>query len=153
DTLREHLLALLREQGYLLPQHSQSAAALQAFLSQGFFLLQTLKWPLADGRRGVFGLTPAVRERLLRHTARAHLRRELALCAPQHIVALGNAAWQACTMLSERPLPLRGVGALRSGDYQLWLSSGPLPLNVTYLPVPRIMTNPRLVHAMRTDFE
>jgi hypothetical protein len=46
DDLRENLVTLLQEQKFQFPSDVHSRAALAAFLSHGFFLVQALKWSL-----------------------------------------------------------------------------------------------------------
>ncbi|HJY80349.1 MAG TPA: hypothetical protein VKK81_04625 [Candidatus Binatia bacterium] len=160
DALRENLLTLLQEQGFDFPSDFHSPEALDAFLAHGFFLLQTLKWPFAQ-REGTEGerkrrpsfnhLGPAQQRRLIKHSVNAHLRRELELIAPSGILALGNAAWQACGKLSQCPLPLQGGGfeAHLGKEYPMALPSGSIPLHVTYLPVEQNMKIPERAQAIK----
>ncbi len=124
DKLRKYLFEVLARHGYSFPANVHSPEALHTFLSYAFFLIQTLKWPLRQGL-SFNSLAPDEQQRLITHVAEAHLRREIELCAPQHIVALGNAAWQACAKLSAQsplPSPEGGVKKLHSKDYQMILS-------------------------------
>ncbi len=157
DNLRKNILELLRDHGLLVPSDIYRWEALGVFLSGGFFLVQTLKWPLAQRKRkqrpGFNQLGPAQKRRLIIHSVSARLRYELELIAPRGILALGNAAWQACVKLSQHPLTSQSgkMETLRCGDYQVVLPNGSIPLNVTYLPVSKIMKDQKKAKAVRED--
>ncbi len=147
DDLRKNLLTLLKKTGFEFPVDVYSQKALETFLWHGFFLVQTLKWPFAQGKRkkrpSFNDLGPAQQRGLIEHSVDAHLWRELDLIAPSGILALGKAAWCACVKLSQRPLPSQ-KGSFetlveRREDYQLMHPNGLIPLNVTYLAVKRNM--------------
>ncbi len=50
DSLRSNVLQLLRAKGLQVPANSNSKEALHCFLAGGFFLVQALKWSLANGK-------------------------------------------------------------------------------------------------------
>lgn len=76
-----------------------------------------------------------------------HLEREIRLIRPTGILAMGNAAWDACSKLNrgDHPLPDAGVETVRGKDYKVEMKEGLVPLNVTFLPVNQNMnrTEPR----------
>lgn len=141
DDLRDNLLGLLREAGLTLPTNPDSKETMEAFLTGGFFLVQAMKWPFAKGKRkqrpNFNQVGPRVRRRLSDHTVSAHLRQEVAVIAPSGILAMGNAAWQACIRLplEETSLPQDGVETVRGADYQIRFANRAIPLNATLLPV------------------
>jgi hypothetical protein len=162
DKLRQNILQLLKI------QHSGSdhLAALESFLSHrtsdGFqvFLIQTLKWPYAQKlrqqKKGYNQCRVSPRMRLLiEHTVSAHLGPEIDAIRPQGILAMGNAAWDACRELSinKSELPIGGIESVRGKSYTLQLASGSIALNVTYLPVGRNINFSNSANEIRQDIE
>ena len=161
DRLRQTLLRLLRDKGLPVPADADGQDALQAFLDWDFFLMQALKWPLAEGK-GFHQLGASEQRRLVEHAA-DHTYEELRVLAPRGILAMGGAAWQVCRKVSGSPerLPEGGVEAIRGTDYALVLRPGrtapantePIPLNVTFLPVDQNLRVPEREQAIRGDLE
>jgi hypothetical protein len=144
DDLRAQILQLLAPRGLVLEAGPHDVAALRAFMASGLFLVQALKWPLAkrEGkkRRSFNHLPRPDQKRLIRHSASAHLRGELLAIAPQAILAMGNAALEACRAVSERPdsIPAGGVTEIRKSNglgAGVVLQGQPIPLDATFLPV------------------
>jgi uracil-DNA glycosylase len=134
DHLRRNILELLGLAGLRLPAKPYKQEALQNFLNANFFLIQTIKWPIQKGSFNKLG--PAEKRRLVEHSV-MHLEREIGLISPTGILAMGNAAWDACLKLNcgNHPLPDAGVETVRGKDYKIELKQGLVPLNVTFLPV------------------
>jgi hypothetical protein len=91
DDLRRNLFSILQGKDVPLP-NANAITCLTEFRSQGFFLLQTVKWPLCDSARG---LRPAERN-LIEHSIHAHLAFEVSTTRPCAIVAMGRVAAYAC---------------------------------------------------------
>lgn len=137
DSLRSNILRLLQSNGLKVPSNFDSQAAVDAFMSSGFFLLQSIKWPLANGR-SYNELSSRQGGVLIEHAALAHLRHEIDQLKPKGILAMGNAAWDACRRLSEgSALPRGGVETVKRlalQDLILRLTDRQVPLNVMLLP-------------------
>jgi hypothetical protein len=109
DSLRINVLTLLRDRDLQVPDNFNSQEALDAFVAGGFFLVHTLKWPIAN-KKTYNKLGPAQKRRLVGHAAPRHLQNEIKTLAPKGILAMGNAAWDACRRLSaDSNLPAAGV--------------------------------------------
>jgi hypothetical protein len=92
-------------------------SSIDTFLAAGFFLLQTLKWPIAKPggkRRATFNHLPrSAQQRLLRHTVAEHLKAEIWALRPRGLLAMGKAALGACRLLTVTLVLVRAVdGAL-----------------------------------------
>lgn len=151
DKLRQHLLAILESLGLQVPKDHHSCEALYAFLLGGFFLVQAIKWPLI---RGFNQLGSKQQRTLVQHSMDYHLQCEIEAIRPRAIIALGNAAWAACARLhqDQAALPNRGVTDLRIQDFELHVSGGrDVLLNVTYLPVDRIMNQAKRAREIQED--
>ena len=74
---------------------SSADRCLEDFADGGYFLLQTVKWPLVESARR---LRPSER-RLIEHSVDIHLRAELAMIQPTALVALGRVACYAAGRL------------------------------------------------------
>jgi len=134
DSLRGNILTLLRDKGFQAPNTVDSQEAVDAFVAEGFFLVQTLKWPIANGKT-YNSLGPAQKRRLIQHAALAHLQHEIETLAPKGVLAMGNAAWDACRQISQGgSLPKGGIKSARCKDLFINLYKGKLPLNATILP-------------------
>lgn len=133
DSLRSNVLQLLRTKGLQIPANSKEA--LDSFIAGGLFLVQTLKWPLAN-RKTYNNLGPAQKRQLTEHAAARHLQSEMMALAPNGIYAMGNAAWDACRRLSVGAgLPEGGVETVRGmKDLFINLSHRKIPINVSILP-------------------
>lgn len=133
DGLRERLLPLLP--GWADELDWDSIDGLNWFVDSGYFFVQAMKWPLKQS----YSLQDQASARALEHALASHLEAELALIDPRCIVALGGAAWDACTALSERHglrlvEPLR-VDKGRTRHHVFMPAKGrSLPLHVTRLP-------------------
>ncbi len=84
---------------------------------------------------------------MIRHAASAHLRGELSAIAPRAILAMGNAALQACRAISERPDSISAgkVAEVRTSNghaASVVLQGQPIPLEATFLPVSENMRKP-----------
>src|SRR5262249_29734993 len=67
----------------------------------------------------------------------AHLSREIELIAPQAIIALGAAAWHACSILAEGlggTLDGGSITVARLQHHGLQSENGTIPLHATFLP-------------------
>jgi len=164
DGLRQNILQLLKIPHSCNDHH----AALESFLSHRtssgfqFFLVQTLKWPYAKNlkrekkKKGYNQSrhSPGMR-RLIEHTVSAHLGAEIGTICPIGILAMGNAAWDACRELSKNKseLPNGGIETVRGYPYTLQLASGSIALNVTHLPVGLNMNYPNRASEIRQDIE
>ena len=95
DELRLRLLPLLPEWPDLDPD---TGAALEWFVEAGYFFIQAMKWPLKDS----YSYQSASSRRALQHATACHLGEEIQLINPRGIVALGRAAWDGCSILSEK---------------------------------------------------
>lgn len=161
DGLRQSLIRLLK-----IPSNGNHNEGLKSFLAHRysdhlqFFLIQTLKWPYAEALRkekkgyNQYRNAPSMR-RLIEHTISAHLGSEISAICPIGVLAMGNAAWDACRALSRNKseLPTEGIESVRGHPYTLQLASGSIPLDVTLLPVGRNMTSPRKAGEISQDFE
>lgn len=113
-----------------------SAEALEHFIDLGYFFVQAMKWPLQHSSYGQLRREP---QRLaFGHAVEAHLDEEVELLEPRAIVALGDAAWQACNVLTQRhggvPSDL-GVAEARGKHHQFLFAQGDaIPFHVTFLP-------------------
>ena len=159
DGLRKNILQLLK-----IPHSgNDDLATLESFLSHrtsgGFqvFLIQTLKWPYAENlRQQKKGYNQCRRSRgmqqLIEHTV---LGAEIAAIRPIGILAMGNAAWDACRELSlnKFELPNGGIESVRGKPYTLEVASGLIALNATHLPVGRNMNYPKRAREISQDFE
>ena len=135
DGLRQNILGLLK----ISYKGNDQLAALESFLSYRnsiglqFFLIQTLKWPYAKNLRqekkgySQYRRSPRMR-RLIEHTVSAHLAAEIGSILPVAILAMGNAAWDACRELSRNKseLPNGGIETIRGYHYTLQFASGPI---------------------------
>jgi uracil-DNA glycosylase len=162
DGLRQNIIRLLK-----IPHNGNDHhAALESFLSHQnsiglqFFLIQTLKWPYAKNlrqeKKGYNQYRHSTRmRRLIEHTVSAHLGVEIGTICPIGILAMGNAAWDACRELSKNKsdLPNGGIETVRGCPYTLQLASGSIALNVTHLPVGRNMNYPKRAREIRQDIE
>lgn len=158
DDLRSQLVFILRRLGGCLDE--SSGDVMTNFLAAGLFLLQALKWPLAKRdrkKRPSFGqLGSAQRTRLISHANESHLLPELMLLRPRAILAMGNAAWQACVEFipgDGARLRKLGIRDVRGQCFEARLGSTSVPLGATLLPVDqnmRIGTNASLI---RQDVE
>lgn len=139
DNLRRNILNLLVLAGLELPNREDRQESLQSFLNANFFLLQAIKWPLKKNSFNKLG--PAEKRGVIGHSVEAHLRHEVALVSPSGILAMGNAAWNACRSLSgtDDMLPDAGIETVRRKDYEMKLQQTTVPLNVTFLPVDQNM--------------
>ncbi|MCA9468577.1 MAG: hypothetical protein KC643_24490 [Nitrospira sp.] len=91
DRLRANLL------GFLGIETSPFRHALNSFLKNNFFLLQSVKWPLIK----TFNHLSARQQRgLIEHSAKEHLGSEIETIRPKKILALGKAEWLSCRFLS-----------------------------------------------------
>lgn len=131
DGLRSRLLPLLPAWPNLDPD---TEAALEWFVEAGYFFVQAMKWPLKDSYN-----QSAPSSRALQHATACHLGDEIQLINPRGIVALGGAAWDACSMLSEKHglvLPDRvGVDGARLRHHEFRLApERHVPFHVTRLP-------------------
>lgn len=135
DGLRHNLLAILEGLGLPVPADKHSCEALYCFLWSGLFLVQTIKWPINPSFNHLGGKR---KRALVEHSVDSHLRSEVEIVKPRGIIALGSAAWAACSRLhpGQEALPDSGVEELRSEDFELDLGQErAVPLNVTSLPV------------------
>ena len=158
DDLRENILTLLQAR-QLPPVAAHGPEALESFLSAGFFLVQTMKWPLAKTarRRATFNhLAPKTKVRLITHTVE-HLRSELILIQPRGILSMGNAALDACRQLDELGrLPTGGVEHVRPCNVnrpEICFQKRNVPVDVTYLAVDENVRKPNRALAIREDFD
>ncbi len=157
DDLRKNLLTLLKKRGLPVPSNFDSQQAIAAFLDGGFFLIHALKWPLAKGTRRTrpnFNQLGSQQQRkLIDHSTTAHLQHEINLIAPAGILAMGNAAWQACRRLNTQGgLPDEDLTNLRAGEYDLTLADRSIPLNVAFLPVGQNLRDSERAKDIETDF-
>ena len=162
DRLRQNILRLLK----IPPSGNDHPATLELFLSHRnsiglqFFLIQTLKWPYAENlreeKKGYNQCRHSLSmRRLIEHTVSAHLGAEIGAICPIGILAMGNAAWDACRELSKNKseLPNGGIETVRGYPYTLHLASGSIALNVTHLPVGRNMNYPKRAREISQDFD
>jgi hypothetical protein len=113
----------------------ETAAGLKWFVETGYFFVQAMKWPLAAS----YNAQRRASRLALQHALTSHLENEIELIRPQHIVALGGAAWDACAELSGkhgRPLSQRlGVDLDRLRHHTFRMANGQdVSLHVTRLP-------------------
>lgn len=146
DALRENLLGLL----------PSAANALSDFLRKNLFLIHTIGWPIIDAQGNATnyaGLHPRdARRALLQHMVDDHLRSEVDLLRPKVILAMGDAARDACSHFP-------GGAALRTGTLashrengiEITFSWGSVPASVTLLPVDRNLRDPAKRRAIRDD--
>lgn len=143
DDLRQQLFCILQGRGRPFPSDLHGDPALRAFMSKNLFLLQTVKWPFAKGRRkqrpSFNNLGPRVQEALIDHTMDAHLGPELALLEPTAVLAMGTAAWQACASLISGELREVPIGQVRGKSFAIAIEERSTPLDVTLLPVDQNM--------------
>jgi hypothetical protein len=158
DNLREHLFRGLQRLGQSFPSDLHGDQAIQTFIAANLFLVQTLKWPLGKGsrhkrRRSFNSLGPRAKHRLVAHTNAAHIGPELALLGPRAVLAMGNAAWQACASFIPGSADLGeiGVSAARGRLYEMEITGRPIPLEVTSLPLDQNMRKPFLAAVIRHD--
>ena len=158
DDLRENVLTRLQA-GVLSETDFHDSEALQSFLSAGFFLVQTLKWPLAKTakQRASFNhLALKTKERLVAH-AIEHLRSELLAIQPRGILAMGNAAVEACRRLDElMQFPVGGVERVRLSNVsrpEIRFQKRNIPIDVTFLAVDENVRKPTRGPLIRQDFE
>jgi hypothetical protein len=125
-----------------------------------FFSYKLLKWPYAENlRQKKKGYNQCRRSfsmrRIIEHTVSVHLRVEISTLRPVGILAMGNAAWDACRELSinKSELPNGGIETVRGCPYTLQLASGSIVLNVTHLPIGRNMTYPNRAREIKKDLE
>ena len=95
DELRSRLLPHLPGWPSLDPD---TEAGLQWFVEAEYFFVQAMKWPLRDS----YNQQAAASRQALQHATACHLDAEINLMNPRGIVALGAAAWDACSILSEK---------------------------------------------------
>jgi uracil-DNA glycosylase len=154
DDLRKNLQVLLK-----LPSTNSHQSCLENFMAQGFFLLQTIKWPIAPRSNGegrnFNQLGPAQKRTLIDHSATVHLKAEIDLLSPSRILAMGNAAWQACQTLSPTTLKDRIGGVRLAHQYHLefLMPHGLIPLHVTLLPLKQNLRFPEQKGLIQDDFE
>jgi hypothetical protein len=91
DDLRRSLFLILQDRSVPLPG-ANARDCLTEFCTRGFFLLQTVKWPLCDSARR---LGPSERK-LIEHSVEAHLASEVSVTRPCAIIAMGRVAAYAC---------------------------------------------------------
>jgi uracil-DNA glycosylase len=91
DDLRSKLMSMLKIQS------EETNKSIDLFLNRGFFLLQSIKWPLF---KTFNHLAPKKQRELIEHSAQEHLSREIDLLKPKAIFAMGKAAWLSCLFLS-----------------------------------------------------
>lgn len=133
DGLRRRLLPCLPAWSPAID--CDSPKALEWFVDAGHFFVQAVKWPLSES----YNAQRRAPMLALQHAVTSHLESEIELINPQHIVALGAAARDACAALSERrglALPLvGGTAAVRLNHYVFRMATGrEVPLHVTRLP-------------------
>ncbi len=154
DDLRKNLQIFLK-----IPSTNSHQSCLENFMAQGFFLLQTIKWPIAprpNGKSRNFNQLGSAQQRnLIDHTATAHLKAEIEILDPSRIFAMGNAAWRACQVLS--PITLKdkpnGVEMVRQQPLKFLRSQEAIPLHVTLLPLKQNLRFPEKKGFIRRDFE
>jgi hypothetical protein len=157
DDLRGQLFRLLALRSPRFDCDPHTRGSLEAFFTARFFLLQTLKWPLAKPpgkRRATFNhLTKPTQQRLLGHTVLEHLKAEISVLKPRGVLAMGNAALGACRLLAAPGLlPKGGVQTLRTlYDLNFDISGVRTPLNVTFLPVDENMRKPLRAPLIEAD--
>jgi len=157
DDLREHVFSVLQGLGCRFPSDFHGDPAIRTFMAGNLFLLQTVKWPLAKGRRkrrpSFNGLGPRTQDTLVTHTTATHLGPELALLAPRAVLAMGTAAWRACGRFIQTRTDLGQirVSAARSQRYEMTVESQPIPLDVTSLAVDQNMRRPVGAAVIRED--
>jgi uracil-DNA glycosylase len=135
DGLRDRLFPALPD--WPADLDLESMEALERFVRTGYFFVQAMKWPLHHSSYG--RLETEARRLAVGHAVEAHLDEEIELLDPTAIVALGNGAWHACSILIERhggvPLPERGVTDARGRHYGfLNVRKIAVPLHATFLP-------------------
>ena len=140
DDLRENLFGILRDLHVPLPNNNHVQQTLVAFLAMGFFLIQTIKWPLRSSARN---LRPDERQ-LIEHSVRAHLVLELQMLPPLAIVCLGKVASYACSLCFPSPqfkfAPSTRLKSVRGKRFCVRSPSGfQIDLYPTELPVKRRM--------------
>jgi len=143
DDLRKHLFCILQGLGRRFPSDLHGDPALRAFMGENLFLLQTVKWPFAKGRRkrrpSFNNLGPRTQEALIDHTMAGHLGPELALLEPTAVLAMGTAAWQACASLISGELRELPIGQARGKSFAMAIEARSIPLDVALLPVDQNM--------------
>jgi uracil-DNA glycosylase len=143
DDLREQLFCILQGRGRPFPSDLHGDPALRAFMRENLFLLQTVKWPFAKGRRkrrpSFNNLGRRAQEALIDHTMAAHLGPELALLEPAAVLAMGTAAWQACASLICGEMCEVPIGQARGKSFAIALAGRSIPLEVALLPVDQNM--------------
>ncbi len=129
DDLRRKLAELLG-----LQQSENGKKVLTSFLAKGYFLLQSLKWPL---KRTFNHFGPAQQRQLVEHSTSAHLRSEVQVLKPRAILAMGKAAWMSCLLMSGNTSNRRDRGFEDSLNEErtMTLDGHVIPLRSTYLPV------------------
>jgi hypothetical protein len=157
DDLRAQLFHLLALRSGRFACDPHTRGSLDAFLTAGFLLLQTLKWPLAKPpgkRRATFNhLTRLTQRRLLSHTVLEHLKTEMSVLKPRGVLAMGTAALDACRLLATpSALPEGGVQTVRAvGDLNIVIDGTQIPLNVTFLPVDENMRKDLRASLIKVD--
>ncbi len=154
DDLRKNLKVFLR-----LSLTNTQESCLENFMARGFFLLQTIKWPIAprpNAKSLNFNQLGSAQQRtLINHTATTHLKAEIEILAPSRILAMGNAAWRACQILS--PITLKdkptGVEMVRQQPLKFLMSQETIPLHVTLLPLKQNLRFPEKKELIQKDFE
>ena len=111
-----------------------SKDAIDLFVDSGFFFVQAMKWPMKSYNK----LKPILSRLAVEHAFIAHLDEEIHMINPQAIIALGNGAWHACSLLAQKykstALRCLGVEKLRGQHYVLNMKDHQIPLHVTFLP-------------------
>jgi len=159
DDLRAQLFRLLALRSNRFDRDPHTRGSLEAFLTAGFFLLQTLKWPLAkpsEKRRATFNhLTKRTQQRLLSHTVLEHLKAEISLLKPRGVLAMGNAALGACRLLAAPDaLPEGGVQTVRArGNLNLLVMGSKTPFHVMSLPVDENMRKDSRAQEIKIDLD
>jgi uracil-DNA glycosylase len=88
------------------------------------------------------------------HSATVHLKAEIELLSPSKILAMGNAAWRACQVIS--PITLQdkpgGVEMVRELPLKFLMPQGAIPLHVTLLPLKQNLRFPERAQFIQEDF-
>ena len=138
---------------HLAALNPDSEEAMDLFVALSFFFVQAMKWPL---KKSYDKLTLSSRRLAVEHAVNEHLEDELGMINPRAIIALGNGAWHACSLLAEKNkstvLKRSGAEKLRGHHYELKMAHRQIPLHVTFLPG---VMNERFsrdrIDAIRTD--
>lgn len=127
DHLRRQLLRLIG-----MELSGDPAAEIRKFVERDYFLLQSLKWPL---KKTFNHFGASVQDRLVQHTARAHLGREIEAILPRAMVVMGKAAWRSCLEISADAANLPIFSEVLGKNILIRIGTITIPVTVTYLPV------------------